>query len=104
MWPETPFHGLFDSTVFSCSVGMKKPDPAIYALACEELGVDAADCVYIGDGFSNELSGARSCGMRPFLLAPPDEEPSDSPRCEARMWDGERLSSLSDVIQAVERS
>ena len=98
LWPETPFDGLLDATVFSCSVGMKKPDPAIYALACERLGVAPDECFYIGDGFSNELSGARTCGMRPFLLAPPDEKPPASPTWEGLTWDGESLPSLGSVV------
>lgn len=33
LWPDTDLHGLFDSTVFSCSVGLAKPDPRIYRCA-----------------------------------------------------------------------
>ncbi|HUW33708.1 MAG TPA: HAD-IA family hydrolase [Planctomycetota bacterium] len=98
LWPQTPFHRLFDAVIFSCSVGMKKPDPAIFHLACKRLGVVPGECFYIGDGFSNELSGARRCGMRPFLLLPPDEKPPESPGWEGATWDGERLPSLSSVL------
>ena len=101
LWPATPFDGLFDATVFSSSVGMKKPDPAIFALACGRLGVSASECIYIGDGFSEELSGAKSGGMRAFLLAPPGEKPPESPGWEGLTWEGERLPSLTDVMRVL---
>ena len=39
LWESTPFAGLFDATIFSCTVRLKKPDPAIYRLACTQLAV-----------------------------------------------------------------
>ena len=63
VWEQTPFGGLFDSTVFSCSVGVSKPDPRIYEIACEELGVEAEDCLFVGDGANDELPGAERVGM-----------------------------------------
>ena len=38
LWPDTPFAALIDAPVFSCAVGLRKPDPRIYELACERLG------------------------------------------------------------------
>ncbi len=38
VWDETPLGGKFDATVFSCDVGVSKPDPRIYEIACERLG------------------------------------------------------------------
>jgi putative hydrolase of the HAD superfamily len=101
LWLETEFHGLFDATVFSCSAGVKKPDPAIFRLACDGLGVVARECIYIGDGFSKELSGARRIGMRPFLLMPRDEGPLSSSSWEGATWQGEKISSLSSVIDVL---
>lgn len=98
LWTETPLAGLLDTEVFSCSVGLKKPDPAIYHLACERLGVAPRECFYIGDGFSNELNGARSFGMRPFLLLPPDEKPPESSSWEGSTWGGDTLPSLQSVV------
>jgi putative hydrolase of the HAD superfamily len=41
--------GLFDETILSYEVGMAKPDPRIYALATEKLGVEPEECVFIDD-------------------------------------------------------
>ena len=39
----------FDAVIESSKVGIRKPDAAIYRLACEALGVAAAECVYLDD-------------------------------------------------------
>lgn len=67
-WPDSPLRELFDVAVFSCDVGMKKPDPAIYHYTAEQLGVEAQHCVFIGDGGSDEHHGAHVSGMTPLWL------------------------------------
>lgn len=39
----------FDHVVESSKAGIRKPDPAIYRMACEALGVEPAECVYLDD-------------------------------------------------------
>lgn len=39
----------FDQVIESSKVGIRKPDPAIYRMACEALGVDPTQCVYLDD-------------------------------------------------------
>ena len=64
LWPETPFASLVDTPIFSCTVRLRKPDPRIYKLACEQLGVEPKDCLYVGDGLSDELSGVQRPACR----------------------------------------
>lgn len=56
---------LFDVTCLSCELGMKKPDRRIFEYCIEKLGVDPSECLYVGDGGSNELEAARDVGMHP---------------------------------------
>ncbi|MCL2494643.1 MAG: HAD-IA family hydrolase [Oscillospiraceae bacterium] len=63
-WPGSPLASLFGEAIFSCEVHLQKPDPAIYLLAANRMGVKPEDCVFIGDGGSNELAGAKAVGMR----------------------------------------
>ena len=42
---------------------MKKPDRTVYEEAARRLGVEIKDCIFVGDGGSNELQGARNAGM-----------------------------------------
>lgn len=67
-WSESPLQPLFDVAVFSCDVGMKKPDPAIYHYTAEQLGVETRHCVFVGDGGSDEHHGAYVSGMKPLWL------------------------------------
>lgn len=99
LWEETPFAGLFDSTVFSCSVGLRKPDPAIYRLALDELGVEAADAMFVGDGANDELAGAERVGMRAVLILRPEQ---DEPYWEeARGWQP-RVTSIPELLELVD--
>lgn len=68
-WSENSIHHLFDSTIYSCAVGLVKPDREIYELSLQELGVQAAEAVFVGDGGSDELEGARRAGMTAVMTA-----------------------------------
>ncbi len=57
---------LFDETVISGDVGLHKPQPEIYLLACERLGVEPADCVFVDDLREN-VTGAEAVGMTAIL-------------------------------------
>jgi putative hydrolase of the HAD superfamily len=53
---------LFDGIVISGEVGMRKPDPEIYVLGAERIGLDPSLCVYVDDlGFN--LKPAAALGM-----------------------------------------
>lgn len=67
-WPESPLAPLFDTALFSCEVKLKKPDRRIYELCAQRLGVEPGECLYVGNGGSDELAGARRAGMTPVLL------------------------------------
>jgi epoxide hydrolase-like predicted phosphatase len=54
--------GLFDALVISGRVGVRKPSRAIYRLAAEAAGLDAAQCVFVDDLAVN-LVPARELGM-----------------------------------------
>jgi putative hydrolase of the HAD superfamily len=90
LWPETAFHGIFDAEVFSCSVGLRKPDPRIYRLALDELGVEPGEAVFVGDGANDELAGAERVGMTAVMLERPGE---DQPE-----WDGRRVRALPELL------
>jgi putative hydrolase of the HAD superfamily len=96
-WKNTPIAPYFDVTIFSCSVGMRKPDPRIYELVTKKLGVDPEDCVYIGDGGSYELSGASRVGMQAVQLRAPGEDNPDVYVVDKEDWQGRRIRSLTEI-------
>jgi putative hydrolase of the HAD superfamily len=59
-----PVDELFELVVDSAFVGMRKPDPAIYHLTCERLGLAPAACVFVDD-FEVNCDAARDVGMHP---------------------------------------
>jgi len=101
IWKDTPFVELINVAIFSCSVGVKKPDPRIYHLAMEKMVVEPEKCLYIGDGSSQELTGAAQVGMYPVLLCSPDESSSDAHWIDREEWEGPSISSLRDVLTLV---
>ncbi|MBU6215851.1 MAG: HAD family phosphatase [Acidobacteria bacterium] len=71
--PIIPLDELFDDVVDSSAVGLRKPDPRVYHLALERLGVSAAETVFVDDAPGNVV-GARAVGMRAVLVGPqPDD-------------------------------
>jgi epoxide hydrolase-like predicted phosphatase len=60
------FAELFDAVVISGEVGLRKPDPAIYLLAAESLGLEPAACVFVDD-FAFNLEPAAELGMATVL-------------------------------------
>lgn len=98
VWGGTPFAPLFDVTVFSCKAGIKKPDPHIYLMATEQLGVETKDCLYIGDGSSQELTGALQVGMHPVLIRVPDESVDMHFIDREENWEGPEITSLQEVL------
>ena len=75
-----------------------KPNPGIYRLACERLGVEPSDCLFIGDGGSGELTGATNVGMDAVLIRAPD----DTENGNREDWQGIRISSVEEVLSLVE--
>ena len=58
----------FDHLIISCEVGCRKPDQAIFNLAMERAGVQARDCIYIGDNYYDDAVGSRSVGMPALII------------------------------------
>jgi len=61
-YDRSRFAELFDGIVISGDVGIRKPDPRIYALAAEELGLSAQEIVFVDD-LEQNLTPAREAGM-----------------------------------------
>jgi putative hydrolase of the HAD superfamily len=105
LWPGTPFAPYFDVTVFSSTIGLRKPDPRIYEMVAKKLSVKTETCLYIGDGDSDELEGAANVGMHPVLVINPGENSTntiqDKPREKA--WHGPAITSIREVLDLLGR-
>lgn len=102
LWQETVFANLIDHPIFSCRERLKKPDPGIYHLACERLGVEPGDCLYVADGENYELTAAAKVGMHPVLIRTSSQETRGGEVLrEAREWQGDTVSSLPEVLRLI---
>jgi putative hydrolase of the HAD superfamily len=63
---------LFDAVVISAEVGLHKPQPEIYRMAADEIGVNPQDCVFVDDLREN-CEGAEAVGMTALLYRDADE-------------------------------
>ncbi|MGH7794366.1 MAG: HAD family hydrolase, partial [Candidatus Binatia bacterium] len=99
LWPETAFANLFDSLIFSSRERLKKPDPRIYHLACERLGVAPEQCLYIADGENYELTAAAKVGLRTALIRNAAQDVTRELHREAREWQGEAITALAETLE-----
>lgn len=60
--------GLVDTVVSSAVVGLHKPDPRIFELACRRLEVEPERCAHVGDHYYSDVVGAMAAGLRPVLI------------------------------------
>lgn len=67
-WQTSPLAQYFHTAVFSCDIGVRKPQTAIYQHALNAMQLAASECLFVGDGGSDEHLGARDAGMTPVLI------------------------------------
>ena len=53
---------LFDTVIESSKAGIRKPDPRIYTLACETMGINPTEAIFLDDLGIN-LKPAKALGM-----------------------------------------
>ena len=60
--------GMIDAAVWSCEVGAMKPDPAIYTIAEQRLGLGPVAILMVGDSYQADVEGPRMAGMQALHL------------------------------------
>jgi putative hydrolase of the HAD superfamily len=80
--------------VLSEEFGVRKPDPSIFIHAASLLGVLPADCLYVGDSYASDVTGAQNAGMLACWL---NKEPNINENIQADMVISE-LAELLDIL------
>jgi putative hydrolase of the HAD superfamily len=83
---------FFDVRVISGVEGMEKPDPAIFRLALDRMGVPASEAAYVGDNVLYDVEPAEALGMTGVLL---------DRRARHEDFAGNRITSLDDLPGAL---
>lgn len=90
--------GFFDTIVLSYEVGLVKPDPEIYRLACRRLPCEPADALFVGDGNDRELDGARDAGLKTMMV----QYPTSTAWATNRSTEADHtVASIGDVADMV---
>jgi len=87
---ELGLSSYLDLVIASFEVGVGKPDPAIFRIALERAGVDAAEAIHVGDQYHADVIGARAAGIKPLLL--------DRDGFSQEFTDCIRIASLGEVV------
>jgi len=92
----TGLDGFFDAILISDEAGCAKPDPRLFTLALDELGVDAQDALYVGDSIEHDYPGAQAAGID-FCYYQPD------PEAHPELQPALRVRSLLEVADWLDR-
>lgn len=87
----------FDPTLISEEVGIAKPDPRIFELALDALGLPPGDVIYIGDSLDHDRAGCQSAGIDFCHYCP---EPAPDMELPAVTYRISRLTDLIDLLAA----
>jgi len=88
---------LIDARLYTSEMPFQKPHPSAFLAAAEALGVEPTHAVFVGDRPWDDISGARSTGMRTVLRPNPVAPDITGIEPDARI---ERLPELLDIVQA----
>jgi putative hydrolase of the HAD superfamily len=85
----------FLRAAFSSEVGFRKPDPRIFRVALERVGVEAPQAAFVGDRLFDDVSGAQAVGMRAVQTRQfrAEEDPEGKPDAVI-----DHLRELPDVL------
>lgn len=97
-WSKSKLSEYIQNPIFSAIVQMEKPSPGIYQLAIKYLKFPPDHIIYIGDGESMELDGAKKVGLNPILLNVPEVEKQAAERTNIKTWKGESINKISEVL------
>lgn len=86
---------IFSSVIESAVVGVRKPDPRIFLLGVEALGLQPAEVTVVGDSMDKDIVPARKAGCRTVWLK--GEGWTDDPVLSCADWTIERLEELLSI-------
>lgn len=61
---EYGIDGYMDCVITSCGTGIRKPDPGIFRVAEEKMGMAPEELAYVGDTISRDVRGTRAAGWK----------------------------------------
>ncbi|RQG93811.1 HAD family hydrolase [Natrarchaeobius chitinivorans] len=93
----------FDAALVTGELEAGKPDPRAFEAIADELGVDPADAVYVGDDVDADVAGATNVGMRAIQVLLEDG-PDPDPRAVAHVEQAEVTTAVPTIVADLERT
>ena len=87
---------LMQTVIVSETVGLRKPDPAIFLLALSHLNAAPGNTFYIGDHPISDVVGARQAGLHAVWLSRVHVWPSDVPKPDYEITE---ISQILDILR-----
>lgn len=86
----------FRKIVESAVVGVRKPDPKIFELGVEALGLPACDCLVVGDSYRKDIMPAREAGCKAIWIKGPGW--TDEENATVYPYTIEKLADLTKIL------
>ena len=89
---ESGLDRFFDVMHCSSMLGVRKPNPEIFEIVLNDLGVHPAEAVHVGDSVEADMYGARDSGITGVWIKSPDQP----------LWNGHAISSICELPKFLE--
>lgn len=93
--PFFPEHAVVVSEV----VGRAKPHPLVYQTACARFGAEPEQCWMIGDNYTNDVAGARACGLSALWYGPDEVTTKEHEPVTGQVLQEKPLRSAQQVLE-----
>jgi putative hydrolase of the HAD superfamily len=90
---------LISAATFSSEAGVRKPHPDIFQRTLDQLQIDPAACVFVGDRLREDVRGSRRLGMQPVLT---HEFRQEHPTADEPVPVITRFAEILDVLDSLE--
>jgi putative hydrolase of the HAD superfamily len=87
-------HVFFDAHTISGHHGIEKPDPRLFQIALDSLGVRADQAAHVGDSLSADVVGARQAGLRAVWIDRSGRTEAPPPADYSRITDLRQLPAI----------
>lgn len=88
---------FFKTVILSSKVRIRKPDPAIYLLACRAINKEPASCAYVGDNPIRDVQGTRDAGFGMMIRIDEPDTIRKEPQ-EIKLHPDYTITKISDLL------
>ena len=89
---------FFKTVILSSKVRLRKPDPAIYNLACRAIGKAPENCAYVGDNPIRDVQGTRDAGFALMIRIDEPDTIKKEPQ-EITLHPDYTITQISDLLK-----